>query len=47
MDGTLLQLLHVVQALVVAVLGDEFLVLADLHNLALVEHIDLVGVLDG
>ena len=41
------QRLHVVEALVVAVLGEKLLVAASLHNLALVEDADLVGIADG
>ena len=43
----ILQLLHVVEPFVVAAAGDEFVVLAVLHDLALVEDVDFVGMLDG
>lgn len=39
-----LKLLHIIEALVVAVQSDEFVVCATLHNLSLVEHTNLVGV---
>ena len=42
-----LQLLHVVEAFVVAVEGDELVVLAAFDYLAFVEDVDNVGVLDG
>ena len=42
-----LQLLHVVEAFVVAVAGDEFVVLAAFDDFAFVEDMDDVGVLDG
>ena len=42
-----LQCLHVVQLLVVAILLYQFFVGATFHNLSFVEHINLVGILDG
>ena len=39
-----LKLLHIIEALVVAVQSDEFVVCAALHNLSFVEHTNLVGV---
>lgn len=41
-----LKLLHIIEALVVAVQSDEFVVCAALHNLSFVEHTNLVGVFD-
>ena len=41
-----LKLLHIIEALVVAVQSDEFVVCATLHNLSFVEHTNLVGVFD-
>ena len=41
-----LKLLHIIEALVVAVHSDEFVVCAALHNLSFVEHTNLVGVFD-
>lgn len=41
-----LKLLHIIEALVVAVQSDEFVVCATLHNLSFVEHANLVGVFD-
>ena len=40
-------MLHVVEAFVVAVFGDEFVVLAAFDYFAFVEDVDDVGVLDG
>ena len=42
-----LQLLHIIKLLVVAVEGEELFVGAALHNLSLVEHAYLIGILDG
>ena len=42
-----LQLLHVVEAFVVAVFGDEFIVLAAFNYLTFVDDVDDVGILDG
>ena len=42
-----LQRLHIVQPFVVAVLLEQFFVLATLYNSAFVEYIDAVGILDG
>lgn len=39
-----LKLLHIIEALVVAVQSDEFVVCAALYNLSFVEHTNLVGV---
>lgn len=41
-----LKLLHIIEALVVTVQSDEFVVCAALHNLSFVEHTNLVGVFD-
>lgn len=41
-----LKLLHIIEALVVAVQSDEFVVCTALHNLSFVEHTNLVGVFD-
>ena len=41
-----LKLLHIIEALVVAVQSDELVVCAALHNLSFVEHTNLVGVFD-
>ena len=41
-----LKLLHIIEALVVAVQSDEFIVCAALHNPSFVEHTNLVGVFD-
>ena len=41
-----LKLLHIIEALLVAVQSDEFVVCAALHNLSFVEHTNLVGVFD-
>ena len=43
----LLQLLHVIELLVVAVQGDELLVTPPLHNHSVLHNADFVGVLDG
>lgn len=41
-----LKLLHIIEALVVAVQSDEFIVCAALHNPSFVKHTNLVGVFD-
>ena len=45
--SSVLYLLHVVQFLVIAVQCYQFVVCAALHDAPLVEHADLVGILDG